>query len=89
MVRAAEHLLLLFSTCIKIFTTLAQKVGQATVATQLDHIGAGWTGRRVAGQRTGMRACWVPLHLALQLAFPTVTPGNNGIGGISHFVTIS
>ena len=89
MVCAAEHLRLLFNTCNQIFTTLAKEVGQATVASQLDHIGAWCTGGRMAGKGAGVRASRVSLHLTFQLAFPAVAPGNNGIRDISYFVTVS
>ena len=89
MVCAAEHLFLLFNTCNQIFATLAQEVGQATVASQLDHIGAWCAGGRMARQGAGVRASRASLHLTLQLAFPAVASGNNGVRSISYFVTIS
>ena len=86
---AAEHLLPLFISSNQIFATLAQEVCQATVAFQLDHIGAGCAGGRVAGQWAGVRAGRASLHLTLQLAFPAIAPGHNGVRGVSYFVTIS
>ena len=86
---AAEHLLLLFITSNQIFAALAQEVCQATVAFQLDHIGAGCAGGRVAGQWAGVRAGRASLHLTLQLAFPAIAPGHNGVRSVSYFVTIS
>jgi len=59
------------------------------VAFQLDHIGAGFAGGRVAGQGAGVRTGRASLHLTLQLAFPTVAPSHNGVRSISYFVAIS
>ena len=89
MVCAAEHLLLIFNTCNQILPALAQEVRQATVAFELDHIGAGCAGGRVTGQGAGVRAGRVSLYLTLKLTFPAVAPGNKCVRGISDFVAIS